>query len=106
MIALDKNGWPRHPSPLLHPDRKVARTLVMTRCLVDPARIGPDPKIAYVQDIVEASSKRCLELEHIVIKTVHCSMNVVGGTDNHRHSPSSTQTLGFDLSRRIGPASC
>jgi hypothetical protein len=71
MVSLDENGRPRYPSVLSEPRRKVARAVVMARRLVDPARIGPDAEITDVQHIVEANSERCLEGEHVLIKTVH-----------------------------------
>jgi hypothetical protein len=56
----------------------------MARRLVDPAGVWPDAEIADMEHIVEANSKRCLEREHVLIKTVHGSVNVAGRTDEHR----------------------
>ena len=87
MVTLDEGGWPRHLSILFEPGRKVARTVMMACCLVDPARIGPYPEVADLQDLVKANAKRYLELEHVLIQSVHCSVNVAGGTDEHRKPP-------------------
>jgi hypothetical protein len=90
MITLDENGRPGRPSAFSQPRGKVAHAVMMARRLVDPIRIGPDTEIANVQHIVEANSKRCLEREHVLIETVHCSVNVARRTDKHRALPLIT----------------
>src|ERR1700728_2556449 len=90
MITLDEEGRPSCRSVLGEPSRKIARAVVMARCFIEPIRVGPNPKVAHVQDVVEANAKHRLEREHALIQTVHRSMNVAGRADQHG-APSSAR---------------
>jgi hypothetical protein len=83
MITLDEEGRPRRPSVLFEPHRKVTRTIMMASSLVDPTWIRPHTKIPDVQHIVEANTQRCFERENVLIETVHCSVNITCGTNEH-----------------------
>jgi hypothetical protein len=37
-----------------------------------------------VQHVVEANSERCLERKHVLIKLVHCAMDIAGSADDNR----------------------
>src|SRR5450631_1402183 len=79
----------RRASVCSQPRRKVAHAVMMARRLIEPPRIGPYIKIANVQHMIEANSRRRLECEQVLIATVPCSVNRAGSADEHQ-APSVT----------------
>ncbi len=75
---------------------------MIARCFIDPIRVGPYPKVAHVQDVVEANAKHRLEREHVLIQTVHRSMNVAGRAYQHG-APSSANSQPLNRERLRQP---
>jgi hypothetical protein len=100
VITLDENRRSRHPSVFSQPQWKIARPFVAARCPVDAVWIGPNTEVADMQYLVEANPKRCLEHQHVLIKTGHCAVNVTGRADEHDFRPDLAQVVRFDFWRR------
>jgi hypothetical protein len=70
---------------------------VLSRGLVDAARVGPDAEVTDAQYVVEAHAKRLLEGKDIGVELVHGSVDVAGGTNEHNADVIASKSEFFQL---------
>ena len=83
VIALDEQRTSRRCSLLCDPSWEVTRAVMTASRAIDHRRIGPDTKVADVENPVEAQRERGLEGGYVGVHSVERTVNVAGSTDDH-----------------------